>query len=105
CKRREHTLRLPSFTKYAMAVTVCLVLLAGYALAQDTPLISGGAGFFTSTNGGNTSYIPTLSPMIVAPLGERLQVESRATLLDIAFPTSKGYDTFHFTALTYLQAD
>lgn len=74
-------------------------------LAQNTPLISGGMGFFTSTNGGNTSYIPTLAPALEAPIGDRFQIESRATLLDIAFPSGTGYDTFHFTNLAYLQGD
>src|SRR5581483_8570378 len=89
-----------------------VLLLAGHFLlqipameAQETPLISGGMGFFTSTNRGNTSYIPTFSPLIEAPWGDHLQIESKATLLDIAFPSGKGYDTFHFTALSYLQAD
>jgi hypothetical protein len=40
-----------------------------YAVAQDTPLISGGAGFLTSTNGGNTTYIPAIVPVLEVPLG------------------------------------
>jgi hypothetical protein len=63
-------------------------------------------GFFTSTNGGNTTYIPAISPLIQAPITKRLQVESRAYLLEAFFPNgSAGYDTSHFVALTYLQAD
>ncbi len=89
----------------AVLIFAYSVLFTTAALAQNTPLLSGGMGFFTSTNRGNTSYIPTLNPLLVAPIGDHLQVESEATLLDIAFPTGKGYDTFHFTALSYLQAD
>lgn len=105
--RRQRSLRL-SFragTFGALLILMCVLLQGPIVYAQDTPLLSGGMGFFTSTSGGNTSYIPALSPLIVAPIGNRLQIESRATLLDIAFPTSRGYDTFHFTALSYLQAD
>ena len=89
----------------AVLFAFCSLLPIARLQAQDTPLISGGVGFFTSTNGGNTSYIPTINPVLVAPLGDHLQVESRATLLDVIFPTGKGYDTFHFTALSALQAD
>jgi len=76
--------------------------------AQNTPLISGGAGFFTTTNGGNTSYLPIMEPLIAAPLGSHLLVESRATLLESFAPRGggkSGYDHSHFVALTYLQGD
>jgi len=73
---------------------------------QSTPLISGGAGFFTRTSGGDTSYISTIEPLAAVPLGSRILVESRANLLEDFFPTNgSGYDHFHFVALTYLQGD
>lgn len=70
-------------------------------------MISGGMGFLTSTNGGNTTYIPIISPVLAAPLGEHFLVESRATLLESFFPKGpgQGYDTFHFVGLAYLQLD
>jgi len=74
--------------------------------AQDTPLLSGGAGFFTSTNGGNTTYLPVVEPLIAVPIGPHVLVESRAALLESFFPKgSSGYDHSHFVGLTYLQAD
>jgi hypothetical protein len=76
--------------------------------AQDTPLISGGIGFFTSTNGGNTTYIPVLSPVLAAPLGSHLLVESRATILESFFPKGGdqvGYTSSPFLGLSYLQGD
>ena len=84
---------------------LCSLLPFSPAQAQETPLISGGVGFFTSTNGGNTTYIPTITPLLVAPLGGHLQIESKANLLELFVPTGKGYDTFHFVALSYLQGD
>jgi hypothetical protein len=82
------------------------LLLSRAVRAQTTPLISGGVGFFTNTNGGNTTYIPVFSPLVQAPITKRLQVESRAYLLESFFPNGpKGYDTSHYVALTYLQAD
>jgi hypothetical protein len=85
---------------------VLLAIATASAPAQYTPLLSGGAGFFTSTNGGNTSYIPTVSPVLAMPLTERVLVEAKADLLESVFPRpGKGYDTQHFAGLSYLQAD
>lgn len=76
--------------------------------AQDTPLLSGGVGFFTNTTGGNTSYTPVIQPLLAAPLGGHLLIESRALLLESFFPKGggqPGYTHTHFVALTYLQGD
>lgn len=76
--------------------------------AQDVPLISGGAGFVTSTNAGNTTYIPVISPLLAAPLGQHFFVESRATILDSYFPKGggqSGYSSSSFVGLSYLQLD
>jgi hypothetical protein len=76
--------------------------------AQDVPLISGGAGIITITDGGNTTYLPFVAPLLVAPLGNHLLVESRATILESFFPRGggqSGYTHDSFLGLSYLQAD
>jgi hypothetical protein len=91
-----------------MGYAAILLAATRFSAAQDTPLISGGVGFFTSTNGGNTSYLPVVEPLIAAPIGPRVLIESRAALLEDFFPVSGehgGYDHSHFIGLTYLQAD
>jgi len=77
------------------------------AQSELVPLISGGGGFFTSTNGGNTSYIPTVAPVLAAPLGRNVLIESRANLLEDFFPPGGGkpYDHTHFIGVAYIQAD
>jgi hypothetical protein len=76
------------------------------AAGQNTPLISGGLGFITITNGGNTTYIPIVTPLIAAPLGPHLLVESKASIADLFSPkTGSGYDSSWFLGLTYLQLD
>jgi hypothetical protein len=80
----------------------------GSGMAQDTPLISGGVGFFTSTVGGNTSYSPVIEPLIAAPIGKNFLIESRASLLESFTPNTNGqsgYSHAHFIGLSYLQAE
>ncbi len=76
--------------------------------AQNTPLISGGAAFFTNSNGNGTSYLPIAEPLIAAPIGERVLIESRAALIESVTPSvgsQGGYDHSFFAGLTYLQGD
>ena len=82
--------------------------IAHHGSAQDTPLISGGAGFLTRTNAGNTTYLPIIEPLLASPLGQHILVESRAALLESFAPdggNQSGYNHTHFIGLTYLQGD
>lgn len=84
------------------------LLTASQVAAQNTPLISGGVGFFTDTNGGNTTYFPAISPVLAAPIGKRFLVESRAYLDESFSPQghgTPGYTSSSFLGLTYLQMD
>ena len=78
------------------------------AEAQNTPLISGGVGFLTTTNGGVTTLQPVISPVAAVPLGEHLLVESRAYISDFIAPengNSGPYKGDFFAGLQYLQLD
>jgi hypothetical protein len=78
------------------------------ATAQDTPLLSGGVGFFTQTDAGQTTYSPLFEPLVAAPIGAHFLIESRAILLESFAPNGgghPGYDHSHFISLTYLQGD
>lgn len=103
-----------TFPPAARRIAACLALAISIgpgvrlAAGQDTPLISGGVGFFTSTNGGNTTYLPVLSPLLAAPLGSHVLVESRANLFEVYFPKGNGqigYTSKPFLNLTFLQGD
>jgi hypothetical protein len=79
---------------------------AGHGLTQNTPFLSGGVGFLTATNGGKTSYVPIIQPLLAAPIGPHLLIESRAALVESFSPGADGkYDHSHFINLTYLQGD
>jgi len=76
-------------------------------VAQNTPLISGGMGFLTNTNAGNTSYQLVAVPVLAAPIGQHLLIEARGNLLETFSPQgdNRGYNTSAFLGLSYLQAD
>jgi hypothetical protein len=102
--RRFKTIRL------AMPIALfAAVLGAAHSVdAQNTPLISGGAGFQTNTTAGNTTYTPIIEPLLEAPIGRHFQIESRAALLESWAPRGggqTGYDHTHFIGLTYLRGD
>ncbi len=93
---------------------ICIVFAMGVfatahaGFAQQTPIISGGAGLLTDTNSGNTTYYPIIEPLLAAPLGTKVLVESRADLLESFSPKGagqSGYDHSHFIGLTFLQGD
>ena len=90
-----------------LLATVCTLLCAArFGPAQQIPLIYGGAGGFTSTDGGKTNYLPIAEPLLAAPLGSHLLIESRASLLDFISPDPNGgYDHARSFSLAYLQGD
>jgi hypothetical protein len=92
-----------------IAFAVALLCSALSGAAQNTPLLSGGVGFQTNTNTGNTTYTPLIEPLLAAPIGQHILVESRATLLETWAPSGNsaqpGYDHMRFIGLTYLQGD
>ena len=99
----------PKLTCLARVIVFALVAFCAerFGIAQDIPLISGGVAFFTNTDGGKTNYQPYVEPVIAAPLGSHLLVESRATVFDTFAPkASGGYQRDSlFKTMDYLQAD
>ena len=89
-----------------LVLTLLCAVQSGFA--QETPLLSGGVGFFSSTKGGETTYSPIIEPLLAAPIGSHILIESRAALTETFAPKSNGqsgYDHTHFIGLTYLQGD
>lgn len=104
---RSHLSQLADLAKTFGCISI-LVCAAQFAAAQDTPLLSGGVGFFTNTTGGSTSYQPHIEPLIAAPLGKSFLIESRGIILEEFSPNGNGqpgYSHSHFADLIYLQGD
>ncbi|HWG58251.1 MAG TPA: hypothetical protein VN661_04305 [Candidatus Acidoferrales bacterium] len=89
-----------------------LVLIAACALGapaqENVPIISGGADFLTSTQGGATTLLPALVPVVAAPLGNHVLFESRGELLEF-YSRQNGrtgpYQHQFIWAIDYMQLD
>ena len=88
----------------------CLLCLFGCSFAraqEDVPILSGGMGFLSSTQGGTNVLQPVIAPVLVVPLGDRWLIESRADLRDVDFQQGPGGPYTHegFITLEYFQLD
>ena len=91
-----------------VALAMAVLCAARCGVAQNTPLISGGAGFFSDTEKKQTSFYPIIEPLLAAPVGSHLLIESRAALIESYYsngPIDPGYDHMRYINLTYLQGD
>jgi hypothetical protein len=82
-------------------------LFMGAQSPPNVPLISGGAGMFSSTNEGFTFFQPVAAPVLALPLGQHVLIEARTDLRGF-YQQNNETGPFHgsFTAdLEYLQAD
>jgi hypothetical protein len=94
--------------KILRALTLILFVLSGASAQSNTPILSGGAGFFTATQGDNTFFQPVVAPVLVVPLGESWLIESRADLrgfISRENVTTGPYQGRFFGTLEYLQLD
>ncbi|HEX6878752.1 MAG TPA: hypothetical protein VF135_00175, partial [Terriglobales bacterium] len=108
--RLGHCEILPPLSKgemrHLLRVSWLLSFLALAAFAQSgVPIVSGGAAFVSTTDGGQTFFQPIIAPVVVIPLGSKLAVESRLDLREfIARTNGTGdYDAQGFVSVEYLQ--
>jgi hypothetical protein len=58
---------------------------------RPVPILTGNAGFFTNVNGGETELVPSITPVLLVPMGDRWLVESRAEFtVDFERPDGGG---------------
>src|SRR5258707_4127076 len=63
-----------------LALTLILCGLSTASAQSDIPILSGGAGFFSATQGNNTFFQPVVAPILVGPFGEKWLVGTQAEL-------------------------
>jgi hypothetical protein len=82
-------------------LTLCVGLLSNQLQAQTSdaaiqterpvPILTGNAGFFSDVNGGHAELVPSITPVLLVPLGERWLIESRAEFTgEFEHPDSGG---------------
>jgi hypothetical protein len=81
--------------------------LSGKSMAQDTPMISGGVGFFSGTTKGSTSFSPTLMPLLAIPVKQRFLFETRDYVIESVTPREHDLSdqTKSFWGVSYMQMD
>jgi hypothetical protein len=73
---------------------------------RPVPILTGNAGYFTTSDNGTTELVPEINPVLLVPMGDRWLIESRAEFYG-QFDSAKGqpYSGEVYKQLDYLQAD
>jgi hypothetical protein len=71
---------------------------AGYV-----PLISGGTGYLQTVNGGVTSLVPQITPVLLVPFGTHVLLESRAPF--VGFFQRRNQTTGPFTGKVFKEVE
>ncbi|HEY3930535.1 MAG TPA: hypothetical protein VGL89_19335 [Candidatus Koribacter sp.] len=94
--------------RYIVAAAVLPFFLALGCMAQDSPLISGAAGFISTTSAGATFMQPILAPLADVPIGDHFLFEARGDLRGFIAQqngTSGPWEGQFFGTLDYAQLD
>ena len=116
---REHARADPTRINFSEIVETIFVRFLSFLLlllcsavtlcAQaETPIISGGVQFLSTTAGGVTTFNPIIAPVVSIPIGDRFLIESRGTFDEFIFRengTSGPYHAHTFSSVDYLQLD
>ena len=91
-----------------LTLLFCTPILACAQLSdadRPVPILTGSAGFFTNVNGGITSVVPTVSPLLLVPVGERWLIESRGEFEGEFDRTAGAFRGQLDKEINYLQLD
>ena len=87
-------------------VVMAALFVATAAAAQSgVPVVSGAAGFFSTTDGGQTFVQPVIAPVVLIPLGSKFLVESRFDLREVIVNNNGNYNSQGSVSVEYLQLD
>jgi hypothetical protein len=103
---------MPRLRKIAQAALLGLFFLFSIgALAQDdgakpVPILTGYASYFTRVTGGQYQDAPSITPLLLVPIGDRWLIEARGSYSDTFSKDSAGdYTGRNAYGLGYAQAD
>jgi len=96
------------FRKGIWAALFALLSGASLSAQSETPIISGGVQYLSTTAGGATTFQPIIAPVVAIPIGERWLIESRSTFDEAIFREDGATGPYHaltFSSVDYLQLD
>ena len=96
------------FGKGMCALLLLLSSAVILSAQSETPIISGGVQYLSTTAGGATVFQPVISPVVAIPLGDRWLIESRGTFDEVIFRENGSTGPYHaltFSSVDYLQLD
>jgi len=84
-----------------------LALACSAAHTQNVPVFSGGAAALGGVNAGSPTIQTVIDPVVAAPMGSHLLLESRADIRGVYTQTGRTgpYNGSTFASLQYLQLD
>jgi hypothetical protein len=91
--------------RFTFVMFVALLVSITAAAQSGVPIVSGGAGFVSTTDGGQTFLQPIIAPVVVIPLGSKFTVESRLDLREFIVNNNGNYDSQGSISVEYLQLD
>lgn len=89
-------------------IILLLFLLVGPAAhaQSNVPIVSGGVGFISTTDGGSTFMQPVIAPVFAASVGDKWLFETRVDLRGLVFkPAGSNYQARFFDTIEYAQVD
>lgn len=92
----------------AAAVVLCCCAICSPAQSQSAPVPSGAAGVIGTNDNGVPSWQPVIAPVVLAPVGDHILIESRADFrgfLGRSNGSTGPYQGQFFGTLEYLQLD
>ena len=73
---------------------------------SEVPVLTGSTGFFTRVTGGQYQHAPSVSPLLLIPMGSKLLIEAKGSFSDTYAEDSKGdYNSTVSYGLGYAQID
>lgn len=96
---------------FKRSLWIVVLLLSGpigLSAQSETPVISGGLQFLSTSQGGATFFQPLIAPVVTIPLGDHWLIESRATFDEFIGREDGATGPWHaqtLSSIDYLQLD